>query len=1405
MADYSGYKKQRAYSLAALASVYEATAPDGRPGKFALKIFHPPPSTNVRRQLSIEGWLLAAERQKASAKAGGAVLEILACGRCEEGAYMVTPWQERRMEPLVQVLHVKGDNLRALAECLLNTLEQWEAQTGGPHGKLKPGNVFFTRSGPLPGMTAQFSDPWHLPGASVESLRQRDLAAVGGILAQIVRRRAAAGWPIEDAPEWKALHGAGKGWLAFCNFLLNPHPEAGTFTLAEARKHLKRVPRDARPVRTAVLTGSGVLVAFAIAVTAYARFGDPEYMPVEQLKKFAETVRNPRAYKEEVTPDWGKLCHAWDSWLITLQNNGGRLENTTALWAPNDPLKASIASFLAAANDLRPGALVPEAANEKRMGVLGVSPPVAVRQELVKITVDAKVREAWRKVNNLALQLEKWQRWDELRTLLKLIEARGFTRAADALAPRLAPLPGSPGYKQDVERTLKLFNDISLDETGTLLLAKSWSEVTHLTVEMETSGDRIQQAMPTVILGRLVDRSSLGDFADSLADPLAELKLHRKQFNEPDVVRDRFLKESGLQTETAEVTAADFPRWEQELVLFSKVPKAEDPRLGTELDASLTKLRVSANDLEKDAPTPEPGGLATLSQSEFEGELKKADTSLVALRAPAIVRRDLPKVAGDVTQLAGVLRLLEQRLDATLALLRPEIWLNRVQQAVGKLEATRARWAAWQQAALAGVTARSLEGAANRPKFRSLRDQARQVRDWLDAFEGPDGFGGLAIPGLAGVSADTAAPLLRLEAARREQAAKDVTAAAEWQGALPAAPWSAVGPNARAPLEAHREWLSVLPAFAADFDRLAALLTEGFGWTEGISEVFDRLAKFVGLDAIAGRPAESTAEARQLARLVDTYDRPALTAAAQSGGLSRKLMAWRRLGAIPGWPAGPEEFDIDGTVAEVMRKGIASAIKDEARRSALLRELASQTRARWNRAALGAARNEKQLATMFDRMKTYSIAEEDLDPHVAYNLALFRLKRDDWSESNLDRLRIRRDKFVEKAGAIREAAEQHNVREFIKKLNEIKLIDDPNRPPTPSPRLIKGWQEELSDGGLGVTAIWNRAGKTARLEFILIQPQPPDETLPFYLAKRTIAVGEFVDMVMAQPDGAGREVLDALPQWTTKAEAMTRPWNKPVAWRPKSDYKGIELNSGWIYAPTAAVLGLMDNKELRASTPVLEQALSDKPTPRTALQMIPPDAARIYTEKVVGARLPKLQEWRSVVKMFGSTPKGNFRGPSFQGLYRYLESYREAGQTIPWRPGEGAFLPMVPVPGGPGRRLMVDDGQAGTEPDNGRVWVSTVDDGPTVDGFVNLFGNVWIYLYDDAKKEYYVAGGSALAPPTIDRVEPQKVEAAGMVGARRVTEGFSDVGIRPAFDAPPGFRERYQLLLLVRGQSFLTI
>ena len=836
MSEYSGFKIKRPHSLAPLTSVYEAVAVDGRPGRFALKIFHPPASTQARRIYAIEGWLLAAERQKDAAKKDGSVLEVLACGRCEEGAFAVMPWQERFLEPWIKTLHPKGDTLRALATCLLNTIEAWEKETGGPHGNLKPANIFLDHSGPLTGMTARLSDPAFLPGTTTAALRLADLNAVGTMLATIVRRRLPGAWPIEEAPEWKALGNGGKGWLDFCNYLLNSQPGEGEVTLAKARLRLKKVPKDANPVKTAALTMAAMLVLGAMGVVGFARFGNSIYMP-EQIQRLAQVLKNPSVPKD-IPPAWTQLCVAWDTWLIDLQGNAPRLVQTESLWDQDDLLRKKISDFVATSKDLLPAALVQEAAKEKRLGVLANSPPEDVLNALQLSSNITKVDEAGKQLTQLSNALENWARWDQLRKLQQRMVDKGYTSTASALQSRLPPQRGSESFKKlDMARTLKFLNDLSLDNTGALPLASRWSEISQLEAKMLASGekgDRIQKEMPNIIIGRLVDMSSLSDFADSLVKPLEEMRLRRQHFEDPQVVSERFLKQSELLKGTEKPTENDFEEWERQLVAFSKVPRAEDPRFEPDVNPIAGPPPATAVDLEAEAPEGESGQPVTLSKPDFDNEWGGIQANLKTFQAREIVRRDVPVISEEKTKLIGLFQQLLKRLDYTLLLLKPETWLANVAKPYGNLDETKKRWDAWSKPMLARETPAALAGVANRTRFRQLRADERQVKGWIDGVEGPTGFGGLKVPDLAGTASnDTAKEMQRLEGVLRNRAVTAVANVAVWNKAVPVKKWADEDANVRAPLEAHRTWLNKLPEFASTLDKLSELLTNAIPLTKG--------------------------------------------------------------------------------------------------------------------------------------------------------------------------------------------------------------------------------------------------------------------------------------------------------------------------------------------------------------------------------------------------------------------------------------------------------------------------------------------------------------------------------------------------------------------------------------------
>jgi len=355
-----------------------------------------------------------------------------------------------------------------------------------------------------------------------------------------------------------------------------------------------------------------------------------------------------------------------------------------------------------------------------------------------------------------------------------------------------------------------------------------------------------------------------------------------------------------------------------------------------------------------------------------------------------------------------------------------------------------------------------------------------------------------------------------------------------------------------------------------------------------------------------------------------------------------------------------------------------------------------------------------------------------------------------------------------------------------------------------SPRRA-GWVERLAEGGQRVTVSWSASGKRVELEYQLVLPK--DGTAPFYLARRAIAVGEFIDLLSAHANGA--VVLEAMPAWVRRDGDGSEPWTAPMGWRPRADHRGVELNPGWIYRPDAQVAPLLAPE--MAAEPALRELHRERPTLRSPLQRLSPEAARLFAERVLGARLPSRAEWRALMAVQPSLDGANLRDGRFRELWSYLDGYRVANQTISWRPNQGIFLPLQSVEvGARTRRLPLrDGGEAQARGADGYVWLAPVDEGPELNGFIHLLGNVWTYLVDPAQQQdFYVAGGSALSPPSLDPTQPQRVEGVPLIGSRggrALVDGFTDVGLRPAFDAPPGLRDRFEMLRLVRVQQFLTL
>lgn len=103
-----------------------------------------------------------------------------------------------------------------------------------------------------------------------------------------------------------------------------------------------------------------------------------------------------------------------------------------------------------------------------------------------------------------------------------------------------------------------------------------------------------------------------------------------------------------------------------------------------------------------------------------------------------------------------------------------------------------------------------------------------------------------------------------------------------------------------------------------------------------------------------------------------------------------------------------------------------------------------------------------------------------------------------------------------------------------------------------------------------------------------------------------------------------------------------------------------------------------------------------------------------------------------------------------------------------------------------------------TDHDDGTLWfreVGRAPDGNATPALRNLRGNVAEFLHDPHEDRFYIAGASALSPSEIDWRTPYAATYRG--GIEPGSPGYSDVGLRLAFDAPrppPGRVLRQALL-----------
>lgn len=1392
MTDYGEFISKGPYVSGAEMSVDIAVRKDGLPGSLILKRFHPPPSRFVRRVLLLEAWRLSMERQQRAARAGAAAVEVLAVGSYSEGEYAVFPRNRRSLSSIVSAVTPTGDRLRIMVGRILAALKSWEIHYGSPHGNLKPSNIFVVGEGPLQNLSFVLSDPWWRLGTPSGQLRSQELSQLGGLIVQMVRGRQAGLAPIEDAPEWRRLGRSGAAWRDFGNFLLDGNGDPAALTLEAAETRLRAIPADFPPGRVAAVGGVSVSLMLCGATLTYARLGDVPAMP-GRLLWLAEKTGNPHAFREQTSREWSLLCRAWEEWAGDIAAQATKLEQTKELWVDGDPLRAAIASFRLKAEALRPqtiaaqGGATSKELEGRSLASLVENPPRAVRREKVA----RQLVEAWKEVSALQLELDSWWRWAQLRSLredLAAVEKDTARAQVEPVVPNRAPSGADPTSGTTLKALLRLAND----DAARSLLAP-WKEWQDVSSDLIHSGDRVQAAMPRLALQAIPDTSDLRELAGSIAAAVIELRRRRALFLAPNVDRQRFLSESALLSEKRVVVREDLERWELEVRLFSQVPRQEDPREIVTWDSRFLLLQASAAELELEPPSDEsPTGVPLFTRAEFEKEVERFRAQVKTLRARKAIRRDLPDLTLQTEQTLQTMRALDQRLDATLALLRPDRWLAGVAARTWPYASARERWNAWRSERLANLSAPVLE--RDQPRFRSLRQEEQAVRIWLSTLDRPTGMG--PSPSLAEVPPEIATEIEKMNTALREKTAAVVIAEGEWKGGLPRGTFEETLQRSRVASQAvdeYRKWAGDQPATAADLAELRRVLAEDFGWSDGVAEAAGKASRHRNVNTMEGEPRTWFQAAQHLRELAESRDLNALGAAITDENLGAGLTAWRRLGELPEWLSDSQQLARELDFGATLRTKIGK-LSAATRRAGLTSELAEGQRARWVRLASDLLQHRpEQVDEVFAKASAVDVDPNALEPWMTYDFRLWELRRRIESAAESSELKAARDAFLAQVKRLTALAENGRVTGFLNALSAVSLNPEEPAGALRTPRQAR-WSEELSPDRRRITATWANAGRKVTLEYQLIEPS--DATAPFFLARRTVAVGEFLDLLAAHPERA--TVLKTLPSWVRGK--VTPPVNMIMAWRPRTDRAGLELSDSWFYNPEPLLKGLLETH------PKALAAANEPPTARSPLQFISPETAKVFVEKVLGARLPSLTEWKAL-SATGKAVEGTFRSEVFTKTWNYTANVRlNPGGALTWRPTLGAFLPRLES--ADTRSVGVDDGRGWLGAKSLSLWPVSVDDGlvEAENQIIQLYGNVWIYLFDEAKKEYYTAGGSILAAPTIDIHEPQRIQTRSIMGLKLPgnNDGFSDVGVRPAFDAPVNIRQRLQLFRLVRTQPFIT-
>ncbi|MDR0353890.1 MAG: hypothetical protein LBI02_11300 [Opitutaceae bacterium] len=1391
-----GYEPTRDIHVGLRSSVHEATAGTDRAAAppRALKIFRAGGPRGPRRAALLNAALDAAAAQAAAcARRPDRWAPVIASGRCPEGVFVVTQLYRRSFQRIIDGhLTVDSPTLHAVTLRIIEGLVALDQTAGRPHGALKPSNIFVSGTAALRQSPVLLAEPAPLAGVTREQARAADFRALGTLLVTLVRKRAQAGWPIEDSPKWRVLGGHARAWIDFCNYLIDPHAKPGDFTLDALRRRFARVSGRglSTPAKAALVAAPLLVLASPFA---WLRFTPFEKLP-ESVQELAIKLGNVPPDAEEVPPEFGELCAAWFAWFGSLCAELDDPE-TRARWNADPWLREHVTAIADTRARLDPRVLTEDGRNFE---ALQSAPPESAKRGLVV----RSIKQARATLATLATSLENWPGGKQLATTAARLQALDWDAAAELRLPPPPPLD-SGSLAADISARLLLLENAAAADSA-------WEIVARDTSILAATGDPVLSGIVGMIRLRAAP-VPLAEIPGTLAAQ-QPLLAARAAFVRGDwavrIDHARWLREGFVHDFSGAVTDEILARWDTGIQPYYFVDTAADPRLAIDWAAAAARL---ADALRRLTGEETQLGLGGTISAPFATEAAALTASLDTLRARKVIRKDIDNAAQEAAALQTRFNDLVARLAAALDDMRPvpAEWLARIRaDNLAGPPVLQAEWARRRDRLLDGVTEQTL--ADDEAGFRALRARLRRVRELLDALDGPQLAGGIDPVNLAGIPEAIAAQTGAVDLAQKETVLAAFLDQVQW--APDGAPAVSIADFARLPevqarLAALAGMRSAAAGLAAGLARLETLLGLGAAWDEPValgSEADTSIQKIMTEAAAAGpafaavtsagRPAELAAAARRLETLQTETDRAALAATAASDQpLSLPLAAWNRLDTLPDWPASLEELDREIALESALKTRVETATTFAAAglpetQKAKIETIATQARHRWRRAY--AQITPALTPEVILRMTPMGINPDELTGLDRFDYLLANAKTLRWTRLAEEEAKSRRDAFVALARAIPEAAADSGIARFLDETVAINLepTGETITPADIGPGRI-GWQGEFADDDRRATYRWTDLAGTVRVqEYLLVEPEADT---PFFLSTRAISIGDFIALVEQRPEGA--EVTAAMPAYLADIsegrDVDARPG--PQTWRILSPRRAtarrlndsrMALNNRW----TAYL-------DPRWPDPLYAPGLHMPPAPSAAhpVQNIPPAAARAFAERVLGARLATPEEWASLATLYAeraapAAPGANFSDTAWLAQRDHLVQ-RGANFEYPW-PDFGAFVP-IDYAGGSRQNAQ----PYAPDADDRMLWFA--DTGDTGGDFAHLYGNVATYLHDPLSDRYSVAGGSALSPAGLDPKTAYPIDA--------FAEGYADVGLRPAFDVSKAMLIRASLIKLFRAQPYV--